>query len=438
MYVTLGELRVPAKASLVPLVASFASRGAAALGLDEKDSDALGIAAEEVFSHLAACAAPGRDVVLRLDDGGWRAGLEVRFAAEPGRVDFRPFNLTFRTTPEEDPLLARTALAIASRMVDRFQLRRQDREILLTLTRERRFPKGEPPPPEPRPEGAVSARAARPHEIPLAAGLAAARHPAGQVLPAFGSPGTVSAMAAAGDLDAVVAADAAGRLAGALFFRPEGDRLVELLGPFLFQEPAVEGAARLLVDACLAALGRAGRTGVLARNPTDAMPPNALEPLGPLDLRGADGVVRRVHARFRQLDEDPGGIAHLHPRLEPFVREALRRLAFARTFRLLEGPAVPPGEGTAFATEIDRRNGQAHLKPLWLGADARATLDGLLAALSAEGLANPTAELDLGEPWHAGFAPALLDAGFEPRLVVPWAATGDVLLLQRTTEPSAR
>ncbi len=438
MYVTLGELRVPAKASLVPLVASFASRGATAFGLDEKDSDALGIAAEEVFSHLAACAAPGRDVVLRLNDGGWRTELEVRFAAERERVDFRPFNLTFRTTPEDDPLLARTALAIASRMVDRFRLQRRDREIVLSLTRERRFPKGDAPAPEPRPEGPVSARAARPHELPLAAALAAARSGAGHVLPAFRSPGKVAAMAAAGDLDAVVAADASGRLAGALFFRPEGERLVELFGPFLFQEPAVEGAGRLLVDACLAALGRARRTGVLSRNPTDAMPPNALEPLGPLDVRGADGVVRRVHSRFRQLDEDPGGVVYVHPRLEPFVREALRRLAFARNIRLLEDPAVPLGDGTAFATEIDRQTAQAHLKPLWLGADARATLGGLLAALAAEGLANPTAELDLGEPWHAAFAPALLDAGFEPRLVVPWAATGDVLLLQRTTEPSPR
>lgn len=438
MYATLGELRVPAKGSLVPLVASFASRGATAFGLDEKDSDALGIAAEEVFSHLAACAAPGRDVVLRLFDGGWRAELELRFAAERERVDFRPFNLTFRTTPEDDPLLARTALAIASRMVDRFRLQRHEREILLTLTREQRFPKADAPPPEPRPDGPVSARAARPHELPLAAGLAAARYPADQVPTAFGSPGKVSAMAAAGDLDAVVAADPSGRLAGALFFRPEGERLVELFGPFLFQEPAVEGAARLLVDACISALGRAGRNGILARNPTDAMPPNALEPLGTLDVRGADGAVRRVLSRFRQLDEDPGGVAILHPRLEPFVREALRRLAFARTFRLLEGPSVPLGDGTAFATEIDRTAGQAHLKPLWLGADARATLDGLLSALEADGLASPTAELDLGEPWHAGFAPALLDAGFEPRFVVPWAATGDVLLLQKATEPAAR
>lgn len=426
----LVELHLRASSPLVPLVSSAVEAGARVLGLDEPDAAALGLGAEEVFSHLAAAAAPGRDVEVRLAGGGWLATAE--FAFVPDRVDWRPLNLTYRTNPANDPLLTRTGLAIAARVVDRFRLARKEQRVVLALTKERRFPTAPAPPDEPAPTGPVSARPARPHELALAAGLAAARYPAEQVPPGFDAPGKVEAMARSGDLAAAVAVDAAGRLAGAVFWTVGRMPLAELSGPYLFQEPPVPDAAALLVDACLGALGRTSLRGVLARNPTEAFPPRAFEPLGLLHVPFAGGSSGPVEARYRELGEDPGCAAHVSAPVEPFVRGVYERLALARIVRTAPAPAVAPGDTTAFATRLDRRTRQATLTPLWLGPDAPEAIGALVDLLASEGLTEPTAELDLGEAWQAGFAPALLGAGFAPRLVLPWAGTGDVLVLQRT------
>ncbi len=433
---TIAELHLAALPSLVPLVSAAALEGARALGFKEEDAGALGVATEEVFSHLALSGAPGREVVIRILGSRWRAEVEIRFT--PEHVDFRPFNLTFRTTPDDDPLLSRTALAIASQVVDRFRISRRAEQILLSLTKERSFPKAAPPPPEPRPEGPVSARAAQPHEFPLAAGLAAARYPAEQWPRAFESPEKVAGMAAAGDLGAVVAADAVGRLAGALFWLPAGARMAGLFGPFLFQDPPVEGVASLLLDAVVGSLARTGLEGLIARSPTSALPSRAMEPLGTFEVPLADGTARTVEARYRQLDEDPGGVAHVHPSVEAFVRDSFRQLSFGRVVRVVPGSPPSGDGGTAFATEVDRVAGQARLTPLWLGSDAREMLRGLVDALAADSFRRPLAELDLGEPSHAGFAPALLEAGFVPRLILPWAGNGDVLLFQLAAETGRR
>jgi len=423
----IAELRLAATTALVPLVSSAAREGARALGFGEEDARALGVATEEVFSHLALSGAPGHEVAIRILGSRWRAEMEFRFA--PARVDFRPLNLTFRTTPEDDPLLSRTALAIASQLVDHFRISRRAENILLSLTKERCFPKSAPPPPEPRPDGPVSARPAQPHEFPLAAGLAAARYPAEQWPRAFESAGKVAEMASAGDLGAVVAADAAGRLAGALFWTSAGPRMAGLWGPFLFQDPPVEAAA-LLVDTAVSAMARTPLQGLIARCPTGALPTRTMEPLGSIEVSLPDGTSRTVEARYRQLEEDTGGVAHVHSSVEAFVRDRFRRLAFGRIVRVVPDSPHGSGGGTAFATEIDRGTGLARLTPLWLGADVLETLRGLVDALAAGGIRRPLAEIDLGEPGHAGFAPAFLEAGFVPRLVLPWAGTGDLLLFQ--------
>jgi hypothetical protein len=38
--------------------------------------------------------------------------------------------------------------------------------------------------------------------------------------------------------------------------------------------------------------------------------------------------------------------------------------------------------------------------------------------------------LDLGHAWEANFVPGLLENGFKPCLVLPYAGAGDVIVLQ--------
>jgi len=39
-------------------------------------------------------------------------------------------------------------------------------------------------------------------------------------------------------------------------------------------------------------------------------------------------------------------------------------------------------------------------------------------------------EMDLGKSWHCYFTPALTRSGFEPRLLLPYAGKGDLVIFQ--------
>jgi hypothetical protein len=76
----------------------------------------------------------------------------------------------------------------------------------------------------------------------------------------------------------------------------------------------------------------------------------------------------------------------------------------------------------------------ATLRPIWDGRDAAGNLARHVELLRNEGLTNILGSLDLGEAWQAEMIPAWLDGGFIPRLILPYAGRGDLLLLQYSGE----
>ena len=58
------------------------------------------------------------------------------------------------------------------------------------------------------------------------------------------------------------------------------------------------------------------------------------------------------------------------------------------------------------------------------------------ALFAEEELDNIFFVMDLGKSWQAAFAPALLQNGFTPRLLLPYGGKGDLLVLQNTGAPS--
>jgi hypothetical protein len=47
-----------------------------------------------------------------------------------------------------------------------------------------------------------------------------------------------------------------------------------------------------------------------------------------------------------------------------------------------------------------------------------------------EGITNILFEMDLGKSWQCHFTQPLLETGFEPRLVLPYAGRGDLIVFQ--------
>ncbi|MEW5725974.1 MAG: hypothetical protein AB1896_22895, partial [Thermodesulfobacteriota bacterium] len=85
---------------------------------------------------------------------------------------------------------------------------------------------------------------------------------------------------------------------------------------------------------------------------------------------------------------------------------------------------------SVLSTELDRPQGLATLRPLVFGRDAADNLAAHLDLFHQEGLAGVFFEMDLDRAWQAGFTPALLGLGFTPRLVIPYAGRGDLVVFQ--------
>jgi hypothetical protein len=74
------------------------------------------------------------------------------------------------------------------------------------------------------------------------------------------------------------------------------------------------------------------------------------------------------------------------------------------------------------------------LRPLIDGRDMPALLASHVDLCRRDGVEHILLETDHGIGWHARLGVAIRAAGFVPRLLLPNAATGDVLVWEATSE----
>ena len=79
---------------------------------------------------------------------------------------------------------------------------------------------------------------------------------------------------------------------------------------------------------------------------------------------------------------------------------------------------------------MERGKSLAVLKPLLDGANMAENLAGHVLALREKNIANILYYMDLSRSWEAAISPALLTAGFRPRLILPNAGRSDVAVFQ--------
>lgn len=425
------QLALATEPRFLPLLINFVEHSARAFGLGDREALALTLAAEELFAYLANGAARDRDLRVECRGGGYE--VTTIFTLADNTLDMRVFNLTSRVTLDQEDLPAEMGLLIAARMADRLRFSQKAGTFQLTLTKEKLYPPLDdtvsPPPPAPVP--AVAARTPDAAELNILLRLLHRYSPG--LLPAeFTHPGKVVDMVAAGTYRAAIAVDQAGRIGGGLFWRGRGDRLVECYGPYLFAQPPA--TARLLLDYGLGALAKSHAVGLVNRYPAPALPTEYFEALGVLRHYLTDGSIQDIPVHYRHLDEDAGAVAWSHPALWEFLNREYQRLAFARDLV----PVTEAGEMAAphsvLATECNRPAGEVTLRPLWWGRDAATNLKEHVRVLLGDGLRNLFFELDLGRSWHGHFTPALLAAGFSPRVILPYAGQGDVAVFQHDGE----
>lgn len=426
-------LELPIRKPFLPVAVRAAEEGVAVFGLQPGRAMRLALAVEEIFAYLCSSMREDRALSLRIESGGYFVQASFEFQAQD--LNLHALNLTATATPDDEDSLAALGLLVASRTVNRFNIERVGLgQVRIRLVQEKEYPAARA---EGTPDAACRApyrmvRSVVPAELKLAVEQAAAHYPARLCPSGFQQPGKIVDMVAGGEYSAVLAADARGTPAGLLLWHYPGPQSVAFFGPYVWTgEPADRPeVARSLTDEFLSQVARTKAVCAFSELATADLPEGYFESLGALSVwSGAEGMVQQT-AWYRYLREDLGAAVWAHPELQRFLEDEYDRLVFVRDLRATRRQGENVSPFSVFAADIHRDQSQVVLRALWDGVDIADNLRAHIAVLRQENLRNLLFHLDLSQSWQADLAPVLLQNGFVPRLILPYAGQSDIVVFQ--------
>ncbi len=410
-------LTLPLTNKLLPFLQRSVEEASLAWGLDEKGALRLTLGAEEMYTFLLAQAKTpefSRMEVSISDEGAW---VELRFLLPRGALPLEAFNLVPRggAVPEHAE-----GLFLAARMVSFLRVEPKEQNLEISLCENRSYPPTQAIPGEVASSGPWSICTPGAPEAQELADRAASRPPGER-------PSLVLCQGMAADLvrspfwGAQVALDAQHRVGAGLFWERRG-KMAFLHGPWNFSSSPTLGEE--LLDAALGKLYGEHFEGVILLAPPKDVPRHRFEILGKLPRKG--GVLQEV--LYCSLREDTGGPLYLHPSLEEPLREMTERLSLPREIRSSEPSLHRIPEASALGVRMDLPGRKADLFCLAPGRDGRENLLSHLEILRSQGMEEIFFLLDLGRFEDLPMGGFLMEAGFLPGLLLPWAGRGDILL----------
>ncbi|MBG0775925.1 MAG: hypothetical protein H0S85_05760 [Desulfovibrionaceae bacterium] len=425
------RLLLPADAAWVGLVQAAAEQAGAVFGLDRDKALRLVHCAEELLLFLASAEAGDIETTLR----PLSTGVEIGFSFASADVDLSAMNLVSAPSADktDGPGGDRSSLPLllASRMSDGFRVGLEGRRMEIALRVDKAYPEPEPLPAERvRAQGRPTLSAAGDADALFEACSAIAGLYPAHVAPAWcASPGRAADMVRAGELFALEARDAAGRLCGVVFWEMRSERSVAFFGPYDF---SVDGSvAGDLVNALLQAVGRTGAKNVFSGLATRPLADHGFELLAELPYLLGDSPTPVTHAVWgRMLQEDFGATAWTHPGFADFLRGRYDALDLVRDLRPVRELGEAAQAGSVIGARLTPGLGEALLHPELNGADMGDNLARHVAALAAAGYRNILFEIDLAKGWHAALGEHLLRCGFRPALLLPLGGQSDTLVFR--------
>lgn len=413
------DLEIPFQIECLPLATGCVEQATRIYGFGKAESMHLALAVEELFSFLSRRFAPGHRLNLSCRNAGYYAEVVCRF--QRGLLPVEAFNITATISPDDDKSLEQMGLLLAARTVDRLQIFAQETEMAIHFIKEKKYPKVNEPISPFEVTESFQPRETEPELLKQFAARVWSCY--GASAPAFFEfPGKLVDMVWQNEAGAVLLVDGKGRVGAGALWRLQG-KMAEMFGPYVFCDQT--RLATEILERAIARLGRSGLLCAIVQKPVELMPQGFFEAL--------DESGNRL---YRQLEEDNGAIAYVHPRLLDYFQSQLRRLVLPRQIHSVEHQGEQLAEGAAFATEINRQNQFAVLRSLWPGKDSLQVLREHIYYLRAAGLGTVYFYLDAGVPEQALLTPALLDSGFEPQWILPWGGQGDLIVLQHREEKS--
>lgn len=425
------SLEIPPDTAFACPVVHAAKTLAGRMGIGERENFRFQLTVEEFCLCLIGLART--DSPLRIDLTGKRHLLRVTFTFEASHLSLGGLNSTtcaalrVHDEPPRD-----LGLLLAAKAADRFHVAHEgDDRFRIEAEVDRHYPELTPvrSPDSARPPFRIirDPDAAR---LSQAAALAMGAYPSWQCPASFQTPERFADLVADGQVACVCAVDAAGQTVGLLTWAPCSEQALLFSGPFVFAPGETRGAAAgILVDAFLQAVARERHAIVLSFRTTADLPPGYFEPLGALQAPADHGCGQQT-VLFRHLLEDTGQAAWCSPRIEGFLRQAYDRLAMPRDLLPVAEPTGRPRHESLLGTTLDRGRNLAELRPFLDGEDMAANLSAHVAAIRDKGIGRILYYMDLARPWEAALAGDLFRSGFTPKVVLPHAGQGDMVVWQ--------
>jgi len=421
-------LRLPFSADFLALAMAFVDKGARGSGYGDREAQGLVLAVEELFSFYEQQAAKGSIAEIEMEDQGYRLALSISFClANP---DMQAFNLTWNVNHDSEESLKMLGPMIAARTLSSLRLEFGDKEkVILRLTRNREYRSAEPvllPP-----SGSTSSlRVTDPsrEEIYHFASMAATY--GSPFLPLFlAHPEMAADMLETGHLHAllVVSDD---WIMGGVLWKPLTNSCLELYGPYLFIDDPEDAAMNRLMDEAVKCISRSRFKGLVRRQGALADHERFFDLLGEIQLSPNNNVKANATYYYRQLREESSGVVYCSGHLAAFLDEQYRRLCLPRQIRTASSQRLR--NASVLAVELENTRSLAIIRPLCAGKDMATNLNEHLDLLQGEGIENFIVELDTGRREEIAFADALEKNSFIPRLLIPDAGIGDLVIYEHS------
>jgi hypothetical protein len=240
-------------------------------------------------------------------------------------------------------------------------------------------------------------------------------------------PGMAADMLAAGHLNAILVTSG-DWIMGGLLWRPLTDSCLELYGPYLFSDDPDDRMLTLLLDEAVGRISRTNCRGFVRRQGTLAGHERFFDFLGELELSGISGAAAHSTYYYRQLKEESSGVVYCNGSLATFLGDQYDRLCLPRQVREMVVDHSRLRDASVLAVELEYARSLAIIRPLCAGKDMAANLTAHLDLLRGEGINNFLVEINTGRSEDSAFAAALEETGFVPRLLIPDAGQGDLVI----------
>jgi hypothetical protein len=418
--------RLPFSASFLPLAMELVAKGADGFGYKDREASSLVLAMEELFSFYARQVAGDSVLEIILEDQGYRLALTLAF--QMAHPDLRAFNLTWRVNPDNEESLEMLGPMLAARTVSGLRMDfGADELVVLRVTRDRDYaPAHDVALPPPDLTQAIRLVAPSADDVRHFAAMTASSM--ATFMPKFLTrSGMAAAMFAAGHLHALLA-NSGDWIIGGVLWRPLTDTCLELYGPYLFTNDPDDLVLTLLLDEAIGRIARSAYRGVLRRQGALARHERFFDFLGDLELQGVDGMTKHCVYYYRQLREDSGGVVYCNDPLAAFLHTQYERLCLPRQVRARVSDDAQLRDTSVLAIELEQARSLAIIRPLCAGKDMATNLAAHLDLLRRNRISNFQVEINTGRGDDTAFAGPLADTGFVPRLLVPDAGLGDLVI----------